>query len=106
MSQQDIRDEFEAREARRLRKEKEKELRKKALLVISVIIVILALLIVGALFMLLRAHLNSDVYSMPEYNTSEMEIEYVGEKTVTEERQTIIEDVIEPVKDVPSVITD
>ena len=106
MSQQDIRDEFEAREARRLRKEKEKELRKKALLVISVIIVILALLIVGALFMLLRAHMNSDVYSMPEYNTSEMEIEYVGEKTVTEERQTIIEDVIEPVKDVPSVITD
>ena len=99
-------DEIEAREARRLRKEKERAFRKKALLVISVIIVILALLIVGALFLLLRARMNADIYGTPVENTSELEIEYVGEKTVTEERATIIEEEMEPVKDVPHIITD
>ena len=99
-------DEIEAREARRLRKEKERALRKKALLIISVIIVILALLIVGALFMLLRARMNADIYGTPIDNTAELEIEYVGEKTVTEERATIIEEEVEPVKDIPHIITE
>ena len=99
-------DEIEAREARRQRKEKERALRKKALLIISVIIVILALLIVGALVLLLRARMNADIYGTPVESSAEMEIEYVGEKTVTEERATIIEEELEPVKDVPHIITD
>ena len=106
MAQSNRIDEIEAREARRLRKEKERALRKKALLIISVIIVILALLIVGALFMLLRARMNADIYGTPVDNTAQLEIEYVGEKTVTEERATIIEEEVEPVKDVPHMITD
>lgn len=99
-------EEINAREERRLRKEKERALRKKALLIISVIIVILALLIVGALVMLLRARMNADIYGAPSEYTADMDIEYVGEKTVTEERETIIEEELEPIKDVPHIITD
>ena len=106
MAQNKRLDEIEAREARRRRKEKERAFTKKLLLIVSVIIVILALLIVGALFLLLRAHLNADVYSTPTESAVNMEIEYVGEKTVTEERETIIEEELEPVKDVPRIITD
>ena len=99
-------DEIEAREARRKRKEKERAFRKKVVLIISLIIVILALLIVGALFLLLRAHINADVYGGPAEGSVDLDIEYVGEKTVTEERDTIIEEELEPVKDVPRIITD
>lgn len=99
-------EEINAREERRLRKEKERALRKKALLIISVIIVILALLIVGALVLLLRARMNADIYGAPSEYTADMDIEYVGEKTVTEERETIIEEELEPIKDVPHIITD
>ena len=106
MAQKRRLDEIEAREARRLRKEKERAIRKKILLIISVIIVILALLIVGALVLLLRARLNADVYGTPAESSVSMVIEYVGEKTVTEERETIIEEELEPVKDVPRIVTD
>lgn len=99
-------DEIEAREARRLRKEKERAIRRKALLIIAVIIIILALLIVGALFLLLRARMNADIYGTPTENTADLVIEYVGEKTVTEERETIIEEEVEPVKDIPQIITE
>ena len=106
MAQKRRLDEIEAREARRRRKEKERAIRKKILLIISVIIVLLALLIVGALVLLLRARLNADIYGSPTESYVDMDIEYVGEKTVTEERETIIEEEIQPVKDVPRIVTD
>ena len=106
MAQSNKLDELEAREARRARKEKEQALRKKAVLIISIIIVILALLIVGALVMLLRARINADIYGAPRESVVDLDIEYVGERTVTEERETIIEEEVEPIKDVPQIITD
>ena len=99
-------DEIEAREARRQRKEKERAFRKKVVMIIAVIIVILALLIVGVLFLLLRAHLNADIYGDQPQSQVNLDIEYVGEKTITEERETIIEEELEPVKDVPRIVTD
>ena len=106
MAQNKRLDEIEAREARRLRKEKEQALRRKALLIVSIIIVILALLIVTALILLLRARINADVYGTPTDSSAMLNIEYVGEKTITEERETIIEEEVLPVKDVPQIITD
>ena len=67
-------------------------------------IVLLALLIVLMLVALLRARMNADVYSSAA-NDGEISIEYVGEKTTTAERETIVEPEAQPKKEVPVVVT-
>lgn len=106
MAQNERREMIEAREARRLRKEKERALRKKAVMVMAVIMVILALIIVTVLVLLLRARLNADIYGAPAENRAELDITYVGEKTETAERETIIEEEPDPIKDVPMIVPD
>ncbi len=96
-------EELDIYEARRLRKEKERQFKKRVLLVMAVIIVLLALLIVLVLGLLLRARMNADVYAIPEDNTSQITMEYVGEKTETAERETNVEPEAIPEKPVPKI---
>lgn len=98
--------EAQAHEARRQRKQKEKLFKKKLLLVLSVIILLLALLIVLVLVLLVRARLNADAYGgAPAGEISALSIEYVGEKTTTAERETIVEPVVQE-KVLPVIVTD
>ena len=96
---------LDAQEARRQRKEKERRARKRAVLILAIIIVVLALLIVVVLGLLFRAHMKADVYSAAADSTQEITVEYVGEKTETAERETIVEPEAEPEKPVPTLST-
>ncbi len=98
-------EQIDAHEARRQRKEKEKQFKKRVVLVLAVIIVILALLIVLVLGLLLRARMRADVYSAPVDTTAELSVEYVGEKTETAVRETVVEPTPEPEKPVPVITT-
>ena len=97
--------ELEAREARRQRKLKEKQFKKRLLLALALAIVLFALLIVLMLVMLLKARMNADVYSTAADMETPIQIEYVGEKTTTAERETIVEPEAEPEKVTPTIIT-
>ena len=105
-SNQEERDRLAAQEARRRRKEKERAARKKLVLILAVIIVVLALLIVLVLVLLLRARMNADMYAPVTDSAQSLVVEYVGEKTQTYERETIVEPEVEPEKPVPVIVTD
>ena len=99
------RNELEVREARRERRLKEQQFKKRLLLGLALGILLLALLIVLMLVALLRARMNADVYSSAANDDVEISIEYVGEKTTTAERETIVEPEEQPGKEVPKIIT-
>ena len=107
MAQNERPNEIDLQEERRERRLKAKQFRKRALLVLSLVTVVLALLIVLVLVLLLRARIGADTYAAPaEEETAALSIEYVGEKTVTAERETIVEPTPEPEKPVPVITTE
>ncbi len=66
---------------RKERRARERQIKKRILLVISIIVVLLALLIVGVLVTLLRARVEAEKNTVASEAVESLSITYVGEKT-------------------------